>query len=100
MDPAGAALVRLGENALFRLRDVGVVVRVARSMSRWDDAMKEAGVSRWLAEVGYPAARLADVPQPQEVDGHPVTFWRQIIGRDGVEDDASRLCPGAWAHPR
>src|SRR5262245_9635663 len=91
LDPSGATLVLLGENALFRLGDLGVMVRVARSMSRWDDAVKEANVSRWLAEVGYPAVRLADVLQPLEVDGHPVTFWRQIVGRSGTADDAAFL---------
>ncbi len=91
MDPSGASLIRLGQNALFRLRDVGVVVRVARSMSHWDDAVKETNVARWLAATGYPAARLADVHQPLEVDGHPVTFWREIVGRGGREDDAGYL---------
>jgi Ser/Thr protein kinase RdoA (MazF antagonist) len=91
LDAVGAELIRLGENALFRLPAAGVVVRVARTMAHWDDSVKEANVSRWLAEHAYPAARLAEVPQPLEVDGHPVTFWREVPGRDGTEGDAALL---------
>jgi aminoglycoside phosphotransferase (APT) family kinase protein len=60
-------------------------------MDYWDDAVKEANVSAWLAEAGCPAARLADVPQPVEAEGHPVTFWRYIDGREGADEDVAVL---------
>ena len=74
-------LIRLGENALFRVPAEGVVVRIARTMSYWPDVVREVGVSQWLRECGVPAARVVDeIEQPIEVDGHPVTFWHHIPG--------------------
>ncbi|MCD0485749.1 aminoglycoside phosphotransferase family protein [Streptacidiphilus sp. ASG 303] len=78
---AGARLMRLGENALFRLDGVPVVARVARSLDYLGAAGREVEVSRWLADSGLPAAQvLPDVDQPVVAAGHPVTFWRFIEG--------------------
>ncbi|MFJ2568291.1 aminoglycoside phosphotransferase family protein [Streptomyces sp. NPDC087568] len=79
LDARGAELIRLGENALFRLASVPVVVRVARGREWLTTARKEVAVSRWLAEEGFPAARVVeDLEQPFVVDGHPVTFWHLV----------------------
>lgn len=86
-----ASLIRIGENALYRLKDLPVVVRIARTMDYWDDVVKEVDVSRWLDSNQFPAVRLHDVRQPIEVEGHPVTFWRLLDGRDGSEEDARSL---------
>lgn len=86
-----AELIRLGENALFRLPDHQVVVRIARTMNYWDDAMKEVQVARWLAEQDLPAAEVVDMPQPIAVMGHPVTFWRFIPGHPGGPQDIGTL---------
>jgi hypothetical protein len=83
--------MRLGENALFHLPSAAVVVRIARTMSYWDDATKEVDVAGWLAGVGFPAAEIYDVPQPVEADDHPVTFWRFIPGRPGNRGDIGNL---------
>lgn len=38
------------------------------------------GRFKWLAEEGFPAARLVDgLEQPFLIAGHPVTFWRLIV---------------------
>jgi aminoglycoside phosphotransferase (APT) family kinase protein len=87
----GARLLRLGENALYLLARPPVVVRIARTMDFWDDAVKEVEVSRWLARHGFPAARVCDVPQPVEARGRPVTFWRYVAGRTGSRGDVSSL---------
>lgn len=88
----GAELLRLGENAIYRLAGAPVVVRIARSSRRWPDAIKEVRMSRWLAEQGVRVARLADVEgQPFDVDGHPVTFWEYIDGRRGRPSDVEDL---------
>ena len=87
----GAELLRLGENALYRLASAPVVVRIARTMDYWDDAAKEVAVSHWLKEHDFPAARACDVSQPVAVDGHPVTFWRYIEGRTGTRADVATL---------
>ncbi|GAA4536609.1 aminoglycoside phosphotransferase family protein [Pseudonocardia xishanensis] len=88
---SGAELLRLGENAIFRLAAAPIVVRIARGMDRWEDATKEVAVSVWLADKGISAARAANIPQPVAVDGHPVTFWHFIDGRSGNNGDVREL---------
>ncbi|MFF4563978.1 phosphotransferase enzyme family protein [Streptomyces sp. NPDC001435] len=83
LDATGAELIRLGENALFRLAPVPVIVRVARGEEWLPKARTEVAVSRWLAEEGFPAARIVeDLEQPFLIDGHPVTFWHLIVEGD------------------
>lgn len=91
LNPAGAELLRLGENAIYRLCDAPVVMRIARGPEMWRDAAKEVAVAEWLAASGVPAARLWPVKQPMDIDGHPVTFWRLIDGRRGGPSDVREL---------
>ncbi|WP_328978016.1 aminoglycoside phosphotransferase family protein [Streptomyces canus] len=80
LDDRGVELIRLGENALFRLASVPVIVRVARAPEWLTTARKEVAVSRWLAAEGFSAARIVeDLEQPLLIDGHPVTFWHLIV---------------------
>jgi aminoglycoside phosphotransferase (APT) family kinase protein len=90
-DISDARLIRLGENALFHLPAESVVVRIARTMDYWNDALNEVSVSRWLADVQFPAARVSKVAQPISVAGHPVTFWQYINGREGDREDIALL---------
>lgn len=64
LDPAGAELIRLGENAVFRLRATPVIARVGRSAERSAAAEREVAVSRWLAREGVPAVTALDIDQP------------------------------------
>jgi Ser/Thr protein kinase RdoA (MazF antagonist) len=92
LDVSDGELIRLGENALYRLTSEHVVIRVARTMDYWKDAEKEVAVARWLASHGLPATQTADVgPQPVEVDGYPVTVWRLIEGGKPQRDDVALL---------
>src|SRR4051812_34095276 len=91
LDSEGAELIRLGENALWRLRRHPTVVRIARLADYYDDAVKEVAVARWLAAAPFPAAAVVDLPQPQLVDGHPVTFWNWIDGRRAVAAEIRQL---------
>lgn len=111
LDHTNAELMRLGENALFRLSSKPVVVRIARTMDYWADVVKEVGVAHWLAEHQVPAAQAHDVPQPLRAGGHPVTFWRYIPGRPGNRGDMAALgavlrrlhqtpCPTTFDLPR
>ncbi|MFK4149997.1 aminoglycoside phosphotransferase family protein [Streptomyces sp. NPDC004065] len=80
LDGRGAELIRLGENALFRLASTPVIMRVARGEEYLPKARTEVGVSRWLSAEGFPAARIVeDLEQPLMVQGHPVTFWHLIV---------------------
>lgn len=75
IDAGGAELIRLGENAVFRLRAVPVVARVGRSLVRLPDTEREIAVARWLEAEAVPAIRPLDVAQPVPADGRPVTLW-------------------------
>ncbi|MFH8557862.1 phosphotransferase enzyme family protein [Streptomyces celluloflavus] len=83
LDADDARLIRLGENALFRLAAQPVVVRIARSTEYLPAVRGEVEVSRWLGHEGFSAARIVDdLEQPLVIDGHPVTFWRLIVEGD------------------
>lgn len=80
LDARGAELIRLGENALFRLASVPVIVRVARGEEWLPKARVEVAVSLWLAGEGFPASRIVEeLEQPLVIEGHPVTFWHLIV---------------------
>ncbi|MGH3570108.1 MAG: phosphotransferase [Pseudonocardia sp.] len=91
LDPADAELIRLGQNAIYRLRSALVVVRIARGPDYWADALKEVAVADWLNESGVPAARTWPIEQPIDADGYPVTFWHYINGRRGTPGDVRTL---------
>jgi hypothetical protein len=76
-DAADAEVVRLGENAIFRLAE-GAIARVARR-GQLTTAREEVAVARWLDSVDVPAVQLADQPdQPIDVDDCAVTFWLEL----------------------
>jgi Ser/Thr protein kinase RdoA (MazF antagonist) len=94
LDGDGAELLRLGENAIYQLAAVPVVVRIARSADRLPRVRRELCVARWLAARNVPAVRVCDeIEQPIVVNGHPVTFWRSVTGGDPVPNhiDLARL---------
>lgn len=74
----GADLMRLGENAIFRLAHDRIVVRIARNIDILQDAAKEVAVALWLRETGLPATEPAELPQPIIARDRPVTFWKLI----------------------
>ncbi|GAA5045474.1 aminoglycoside phosphotransferase family protein [Thermocatellispora tengchongensis] len=82
LDPQGAELIRLGENAVYRLREP-VIVRVSRTLAYLADVRKEVAVSRWLAEIDFPAIRALRIEQPCIIADHAVTFWESLTD---VED--------------
>lgn len=83
LDPVGARLLRLGSNAVYRLR-APVVARISRPSADIEHVRRTVAVARWLESVGYPAVRVVDVDQPVDVDGYVVTFWL-AISDDGDE---------------
>jgi Ser/Thr protein kinase RdoA (MazF antagonist) len=77
LDVQGARMLRLGENAMFRLAQP-IVVRIARTLTFEPDARKEVAVARWLETEGYPAVRALSLDQPLTIDGRVVTFWEAL----------------------
>jgi aminoglycoside phosphotransferase (APT) family kinase protein len=86
----GATLMRLGENAIFRLARDQVVVRIARDLSILNDAKKEVAVASWLRGAHLPAAETTERPQPIIARGKPVTFWK-LIEDSGTKASVAEL---------
>jgi len=84
LSPEGAELLRIGENAIYRLAHNPVVLRIARSASRMETARREICVARWLEQNGIPAIKVYEVDdQPLLIEGYPVTYWRAVSGPAG-----------------
>jgi aminoglycoside phosphotransferase len=96
---AGAALMRLGENAIYRLDSVPVVVRIARTVDYLPAIETEVVVARWLESVGFPVVRLAGpADQPVVADGRPVTFWELVSERTEYGTVAELAGLLRWLH--
>ena len=78
IDAEGARLLRVGSNAVYRLK-LPVIVRVSRPGADPGQVRRTVAVARWLKSAGYPAVRAVDVDQPVAVDGHLVTFWDAVL---------------------
>jgi Phosphotransferase enzyme family len=91
LDAGGAELMRVGENAIFRLRSVPLVARIARTVDYLPDVRTEVAAARWLEGAGFPAVRLAGpADQPVVADGRVVTFW-ELVSDEAVYGTAGEL---------
>ena len=100
LDAGDAELVRLGENAIYRISGKAVV-RIGRR-GQLTAAAKEVDVARWLETTDVPAVQvIPDVDQPVEVDGRPVTFWRELPAHEhGTPAQVARALRRLHAIPR
>jgi hypothetical protein len=79
LDPTGATLIKCTANAVFRLANAPVVVRIGVSTALRHRVEKVVHVATWLAEHDVPAVRLlTGVPQPVQYDGYVATFWEAV----------------------
>ncbi|MGW6391678.1 phosphotransferase family protein [Streptomyces sp. NPDC055103] len=86
----GATLIRLGENALWRLAS-DVVVRIARP-GQDEAAIREVAVARWLASAGVPTVEPLAIDQPVIASGRAATFWEFLPPHEaGTEADLAGL---------
>ncbi|MFD4374823.1 phosphotransferase family protein [Streptomyces sp. NPDC058486] len=86
----GATLIRVGENALWRLTS-NVVVRIART-GQGAAAAREVAVARWLASAGVPTVEPLAMDQPVRVGGRAATFWALLPPHEaGTEADLAGL---------
>lgn len=98
----GAELLRIGENAIFRLASAPTVVRIGRSADRLPRVQREVCVARWLTAANVPAVRVCDdIDQPLMIDGHPVSFWHAVTGGQltPTHIDLARLLAAYHATP-
>ena len=89
LEPAGAEVLRRGENVIYRL-PTAVIVRISRS-GQLAAAQREVQVARWLEVSGVAAVRVvSDIEQPITVADRPVTFWRELPPhRDGTSAEVA-----------
>jgi aminoglycoside phosphotransferase (APT) family kinase protein len=79
LDPAGAELLRMTNNAVYRLARHPVVVRIVASRGLRHRVAKVVTVARWFAEHDVPAVRLLPgIGQPVRVGPHLVTLWETV----------------------
>jgi aminoglycoside phosphotransferase (APT) family kinase protein len=77
IDSRGARLLRLGSNAVYRLK-APIVARISRAGADADQVRLTVNVARWLESVDYPAVRVVDVDQPVVIDQRAITFWAAL----------------------
>ncbi|MFH8365582.1 phosphotransferase family protein [Streptomyces sp. NPDC018031] len=83
LNPAGAELLRLGSNAVYRLASAPVIIRIARDPDSLKEMQRAVRVARWLETESFPATRvLPDVRQPVLAGGRVVTFWESAQERE------------------
>ncbi|GGM57419.1 aminoglycoside phosphotransferase [Longimycelium tulufanense] len=102
LDPAGANLLQVTNNAVFTLRRDPVVVRIVASRSMRFRAVKVVRVAEWLAEHDVPAVRLLPgLPQPVRVGPHVATLWQAAPpgGRPPTGADLAALLKRLHALP-
>ncbi len=79
LDAARATLLRGHSNAVLRLANAAVVVKIARQGSDAAGARTAVLLTRWLTDQGFPTVSLyPGIDQPILVDGHAVTFWAYL----------------------
>lgn len=75
-DHRGARLLRLTNNAVYRLAHAPVVVRIVASRALEHRVGKVVRIARWLQDNDVPAVRLlAGYEQPIRVNGYLATAW-------------------------
>jgi aminoglycoside phosphotransferase (APT) family kinase protein len=79
LDPTGAELLRLTNNAVFRLVSRPVVVRIVASRALRHRVDKVVRVAKWFAQHDVQAVRLLPgIAQPVRVDEHLATLWEEV----------------------
>ena len=75
----GATLLRYVGNAVFRLREHPVIVRIVLAPALRHRVAKVVAVARWLADCGLPAVRLlTGLDQPVRAGDHLATLWHEV----------------------
>ena len=99
LDAGGAELLRLGENAIYRLRGIPLVARIARTVDYLPDIETEISAARWLESEMFPAVRLSGpAEQPVVADERVVTFWELVSERTEYGTVAELAVLLRWLH--
>lgn len=74
MDPAGARMLRVGENAAVHLSAAGVLAKVVADERLIELVRHELAVAKWLASADVPVMQPV-VKEPVIIDGCVVVLW-------------------------
>lgn len=101
LDPRGHTVLKFTNNAVLRLPEAGVVVRIAGSAAVGERAQRVVHAARLFERYDVPAVRLAQpVDQPMLVRGHEVTVWHDVRPvREPVPEDLAVLLKAVHAVP-
>ncbi|MGI5243094.1 phosphotransferase family protein [Dactylosporangium sp. CA-139066] len=79
VDVRDATLIKFTNNAVFRLADASIVIRIAGSEAMRQRVPKVVRVAHWLAKQNQAAVRLISTAnQPIVAHGHLVTAWQMV----------------------
>lgn len=74
-DSSSASLLRHQTNAVYRLKTVPVIVKIARPDYGIEHIRRTVDLTQWLTRMNFPALPLLDLDQPIIVNGSAATFW-------------------------
>jgi hypothetical protein len=92
LDSSGAEVVYQRANTVYKLASMPVIVRLrytSGSTAVLERLSASVRATQWLYEMGFPAVRPLDVPQPVAAHGFLVTFWHFIPTRPAGRDIAA-----------
>jgi hypothetical protein len=81
LDSSGAEVIYQRANTVCKLASAPVVARLrctSGSAAVLERLTASVRATRWLYELGFPAVRPLDVPQPVTAYGYLVTFWHYV----------------------
>ncbi|MFI5501099.1 phosphotransferase enzyme family protein [Nocardia asteroides] len=78
VDPDGMVPIKLAENAIFRVPDQHMVIRVARA-GQTEAARRELDIAEWLREQHISAVQpMGTRADFAVIDSRPVTLWKEL----------------------
>ena len=81
LDSSGAKVIYQRANTVYKLASAPVVARLrytSGSAAVLERLSASVRATQWLYDLGFPAVRPLDVPQPVAAHGYQVTFWHYI----------------------
>lgn len=93
LNPAGAKLIKVTNNAVWRLTTAPIVVRMATTPALLHRTPTVIAAARWLAGHQAPAVRLAELPQPLTATDGTGAAWTATTWHAESEQE---LEPTGW----
>ena len=88
-DPTGAQLIKVTNNAVWRLATTPTVVRLATTPALLHRTPTVIAAARWLAAHHVPAVRLTDLPQPTTATDNTGFVWTATTWHAETPTDAA-----------